>query len=595
MFFPSIASDIQYVLKKIYDLDLPLDKIPLELTNSDYQGDCTLIVFPLAKILRQETEKIASEIANAVASINKHIDHYEIIKGFVNFTVKYEFWFDFVLKHHNDSNYGFVQLQKNLQPYIVEYSSPNTNKPLHLGHIRNNMIGLSLSRIIQANGYPVVQVSLINDRGIHICKTLVAYEKWGKNSTPQQQNVKGDKFVGDLYVKFEKELKSEVDELVQKGYSTEEAYKSSPLMQCAREKLVLWEANDEDVRNLWKTMNQWVMDGFKSTYKRMNIKFDKIYFESDTYHFGKEIIFEKLKEGILYKEDDESIWIDLEESNLGKKLLLRSDGTSVYVTQDIGSAVRRYDEFNPQMMIYVVGNEQNHHFQVLKNILKRFGFDWYDKIYHLSHGMIELPEGKMKSREGKVVDADDLMDQMVDSAWQIAKTSGKLNQVPQEIQHEVIEKIAQGALKYFILKTDARKNIVFYPEESIDFNGDTGPFIQYTHARILSLIKKAQQEVSITDDCPLPQVLFPEERELIRLLYLFPLKIRESFKTQNPALIAHYAYQLSSAYNSFYQNIPVLRSKTDEEKYFRLKLTIFTANIIERSCYLLGIEMPGVM
>lgn len=595
MLFRNIALRISQILHELYQVNLSPDDLSLEFTNPDYEGDCTFVVFPLVKILKQAPEKIANDIGQSLIKHNPDIEKYHVIKGFLNLTLKQSFWFNFVDENYKNKQFGFAKLDNSRPLTVIEYSSPNTNKPLHLGHIRNNLIGLSISRIIEANGYPVAQVNLINDRGIHICKTMVAYEKWGNQKTPYQLNIKGDKFVGDLYVKFEQELQKEILELTKQGYSEEEALQKAPLMQLARQKLVQWEAGDEQVLNLWKTMNEWVLEGFEQTYKRMNIRFDKIYFESQTYKYGKDIVLQKLKEGVFYQLEDGSVWVNLEDEKLDHKLLLRSDGTSVYITQDIGTAVIRYNEYNPDRMIYVVGNEQNHHFQVLKVILKKAGFHWYDKIHHLSYGMVELPEGKMKSREGKVVDADDLMDQMVETARNIAKTSGKLYDVPEEIQHKVIEKIALGALNYFILRTDARKNMVFYPEESIDFNGDTGPFIQYTHARICSLLSKAEQENLFPANTEHPDTLISEEKELVKLLYLFPLKIYESYQTLNPAIIAHYAHHVASSYNSFYQNIPVLRAKTNEEKNFRLKLSQFTANVLENACFLLGIEMPGIM
>jgi arginyl-tRNA synthetase len=594
MFEQELKLTIQQVIKNLYGEDIQPEKIQVEETNKDFSGDFTFVVFPILKISKKSAEATATEIGEAVMQQNNLIGSYNVIKGFLNLTLKDSVWIDFLNRFSLTEHYGLTDIQKNAPPVVVEYSSPNTNKPMHLGHIRNNLIGQSISRILEANGNNVKQVNLINDRGIHICKTMLAWIKWENNQTPANLGMKGDKYVGNLYVKFEQELQSELQSLCLKSMNEDEALQYSTLMNEARELLVRWEEHDPEVRYLWMTMNDWVMKGFEATYKRMNISFDKLYFESETYLPGREIVLEGVNNGEFIQKEDHSIWADLRNEGLDEKILIRSDGTSVYITQDIGTAVIRHKDFQPQKMIYVVGNEQNYHFQVLKHVLKKAGYNWAEQIQHLSYGMVELPEGKMKSREGKVVDADDLMDEMYETAGKIAEEAGKASSLPKDKAEEVIEMIAQGALKYFILKVDAKKNMVFNPEESIDFNGNTGPFIQYTHARIMSLLEKAKTSGLEAEKTNCDSLLQPE-KELIVLLSKYPAVVRDSSAELNPSIIAQYAYELAKSYNSFYQSMPVLKEENADKRLLRISISGFTAEVLESAFYLLGIRMPGVM
>ncbi len=582
------------VFRSLYSSEIALDQLQIEETNKDFSGDYTFVVFPFVRFSKKSPEATAEEIGKQLSAVCGLISEYNVVKGFLNIIIRDIVWVKLMNTHAFDSGYGLIPVQEKTHPVVIEYSSPNTNKPLHLGHIRNNLIGQSVSRILAANGKYVRQVNLINDRGIHICKTMLAWIKWGENNTPETLGVKGDKYVGDLYVKFEQELQKEIRKLSDKCMNEDEAMEYSKLMSEARELLVRWEEHDYEVRHLWMKMNDWVMKGFENTYKRMNIHFDKFYYESETYLKGKEIVLEGIKKGVFEQKEDQSVWCDLREDGLDEKLLIRSDGTSVYMTQDIGTAVIRHKDYKPEKMIYVVGNEQNYHFQVLKLVLKKAGYSWADDIEHLSYGMVELPEGKMKSREGKVVDADDLMDAMYATAKQIAEEAGKASSLPPEKAEEVIEMIAQGALKYFILRVDARKNMIFNPEESIDFNGNTGPFVQYTHARIISLLEKAKlsgfEPVPVETDS-----LHPLERTLIVLLNKYPDIIEESGREMNPSVIAQYAFELAKEYNSFYQSLNVVKEENETKRTIRLNISGFTANVLKSAFELLGIEMPGVM
>ncbi len=581
-------------LHNLYQSEIPAESILLEETNKDFNGDFTFVVFPYLKISRKSPEATAHEIGEELMRQSDMIASVNVIKGFLNLTLKDSVWIDFLNSNFSEKNFGFRNTATDDAPVVVEYSSPNTNKPLHLGHIRNNLIGQSVSRILGASGKNVKQVNLINDRGIHICKTMLAWIKWGENKTPENLGIKGDKYVGDLYIRFEQELQKEIKSLCKKSMNEDEGLQYSKLMNEARELLVRWENHDPEVRYLWMTMNNWVMKGFENTYKRMNISFDRLYFESETYLPGKEIVMEGLNNGVFLQKEDTSVWADLRDEGLDEKILIRSDGTSVYITQDIGTAVNRYNDFRPERMIYVVGNEQNYHFQVLKHVLKKAGYAWAENIQHLSYGMVELPEGKMKSREGKVVDADDLMDEMFETAGKIAEEAGKASSLPPDKAKEVIEMIAQAALKYFILKVDARKNMIFNPEESIDFNGNTGPFIQYTHARIISLLEKGKLSGCIPGTAKSTSLL-PPEKELIVLLSKFPETLKDSAEELNPSYIAQYAFDLAKSYNSFYQSLPVLKEENAETRQLRISISEFTANVLESAFYLLGIRMPGVM
>jgi arginyl-tRNA synthetase len=594
MLSAGLRHSIFNVIQTLYQAEIRPSDIQLEETNKDFEGDFTFVVFPYLKFSKKSPEATAQEIGEQLQSTDQQVKSCNVVKGFLNITLYDSVWASFINEHYGLNNYGTKQAAEGSQPIVVEYSSPNTNKPLHLGHIRNNLIGQSVSRILAANGHIVKQVNLINDRGIHICKTMLAQMKWGADTTPEMQGIKGDKYVGDLYVRFEKELQKELQSLIAAGMSEDEAHQKSSLMEEARQLLILWEENDPKVRALWKTMNEWVMQGFERTYERMNIRFDTLYFESGTYLLGKEIVLKGLKDGAFIRKSDQSVWADLRDDGLDEKILLRSDGTSVYITQDMGSAVLRQQDYTPDKMIYVVGNEQNYHFQVLKLVLSKAGFNWADNIEHLSYGMVELPEGKMKSREGKVVDADDLMDEMFSTARTIAQNAGKVISLPEDQADEILEMIAQGALKYFILRVDAKKNMIFNPEESIDFNGNTGPFVQYTHARIMSLLDKSAS-AGLKPGTASIEFLSPAEKELAVLLSRFPKITEESAETLNPSVIAQYAYDLAKAYNTFYQNHPVLKEPDEQKRLMRLNLSLFTANILDSSFFLLGIDMPGIM
>jgi len=478
---------------------------------------------------------------------------------------------------------------------MVEYSSPNTNKPLHLGHIRNNLLGYSVSNLLKAKGHKVIKVNLVNDRGIHICKSMLAWEKWGNGETPEKSGRKGDHLVGDYYVKFDKEYKAQMSQLLKQGMSEEEAMKNAEIIKEAQEMLRKWEAGDKNVVELWQMMNSWVYEGFDETYKRLGVDFDHIYYESKTYLLGKDLIQEGLKKQALYQKPDGSIWADLTGDGLDHKVLLRSDGTSVYMTQDVGTAHQRYEEFKPEKMIYVVGNEQNYHFQALKIVLKKLGFNWFDKIEHLSYGMVELPEGKMKSREGTVVDADDLIDEMIQTAGDMAAELGKLEGLDEKEKKNIIRQIGLGALKYFILKVDPKKNMVFDPKESIDFNGNTGPFIQYTYARIRSIMRKGEERKIKAGHLNSKIQILPKEKELIKFVYDFPNLINEAAETLSPAIIANYLYDLAKEYNQFYHDYQILKEENDDTRNLRLQLSLKIAEIVKTGMELLGIEMPERM
>jgi arginyl-tRNA synthetase len=601
-------------VKQLYGKDIPPDSISLEKTKKEVEGDYTVVVFPLSKISRKSPEVTAQEIGNFLVENVNQVREITVIKGFLNIILKDDFWTTFLDQYLNDENFG-MKTRIEGDPVLLEYSSPNTNKPLHLGHIRNNLLGFSLARILQANGKKVIKLNLVNDRGIHICKSMLAYMKWGNNETPGSTGLKSDHLIGKYYVLFDRKFKEEVQELIGKGISEEEAMRNAPLMIEAQEILRKWEAKDPAVRELWSRMNDWAYKGFNETYRRLGVSFDVIQHESETYLSGKELVQEGLKTGSLIQREDGSIWADLHDEGLDEKLLLRSDGTSVYMTQDLGTAQLRHDEFHPSEMIYVVGNEQNYHFDVLKRTLKKLGRDWADKIFHLSYGMVELPEGKMKSREGTVVDADDLMDEMFSTAEETTRALGKVDTFPEEEASELFRIIGLGALKYFILKVDPKKNMLFDPKESIDFNGNTGPFIQYTYARIQSLLRKSilHPPSSILDPPPSildppPSILnssflilhssvplLPNEKEIIKLLYQFPAIIAQAGEAFSPASIANYVYELSKEYNQFYQEIPVLKEEDKDVRLMRLKLTYFTGEVIKKAMWLLGIEVPERM
>ena len=582
-------------VQSLYGQDLPPSSIGFEKTKKEIGGDFTIVVFPFTRFSRKSPEITAAEIGGYLQLHIPEIERFNVIKGFLNVFISDQYWIDFVKKHHERKEFGLIK-RKEEDPYIVEYSSPNTNKPLHLGHIRNNLLGYSLSEILKANGHKVIRVNLVNDRGIHICKSMLAYMKWGNGETPESSGLKGDHLVGKYYVMFEQHYKKEILSLIEKGLTEEEAEREAPLILEAQEILRKWEARDREIMELWHMMNGWAYKGFDETYKRLGVCFDKTQYESETYLSGKKLIEEGLDNNILYQKQDGSVWADLTDADLDQKLLLRSDGTSVYMTQDLGTAELRHQMWKPAKMIYVVGNEQNYHFDVLKIILKKLQRDWYDRIFHLSYGMVELPHGKMKSREGTVVDADDLMDEMYETAEKTTRELGKVNDFSASEAEQLFKTISLGALKYFILKVDPKKNMLFDPNESIDFNGNTGPFIQYTYARIQSLLKKAHEQGAIFHASHLESVkLLNIEREIVKLLHHFPDIVIQAGEDMNPGLVANYVYDLAKEYNQFYQEIPVLKEENKKVIAFRLIMSEFTAEVIRKSMKLLGIEVPERM
>lgn len=596
MFEKRLLNAAGKAIHDLYGQEFDLSKLTIERTKKEIEGDYTLVVFPLLKLSRKNPEQTANELGEMLLKELPEVGRFTVIKGFLNLILSDAYWISFLTGSYDDNDFG-ISIEKREEKVVLEYSSPNTNKPLHLGHIRNNLLGFSLSRILQANGYPVVKVNLVNDRGIHICKSMLAYSKWGNNETPQSSGLKGDKLIGKYYVLFETHYKDELRDLMEKGLTEEEAGQQAPLMLEAREVLLKWEARDHETLQLWKLMNSWAYQGFDKTYKRLGVDFDHIYYESETYLLGKELVLDALEKGVLNRREDGSIWIDLTSEGLDEKLLLRSDGTSVYMTQDLGTAQLRYDEYHPSQMIYVVGNEQNYHFDVLKRALLKMHKSYASRIFHLSYGMVELPEGKMKSREGKVVDADDLMEEMYSTAEEVTRELGKANDFPVKEAEKLFGMIGLGALKYFILKVDPKKNMLFDPRESIDFNGNTGPFIQYTCARINSLISKAgslsfRHEGKGSFDHIL---LLSQEKETIKLLMKFPHVVIQAADELNPAVIANYVYDLAKTYNQFYQEIPVLKEEDEALKQLRLMLSVFTSSVIRKSLNLLGIDSPERM
>jgi len=580
----------------IRDRDFDLSKLTIERTKKEIEGDYTLVVFPLLKLSRKNPEQTAAELGEALLKELTVVSSFKVIKGFLNLILADEYWVDFLGSNFSQDDFGFSPESAD-KKVVLEYSSPNTNKPLHLGHIRNNLLGFSLSRILKAAGYPVVKVNLVNDRGIHICKSMLAYARWGECETPESSGMKGDKLIGKYYVLFEKKYKEEIKGLIEEGLTGDDAAKQAPLILEAREILRKWEANDPETVGLWKKMNGWAYEGFNETYKRLGVDFDHIYYESQTYLLGKDLVIEGVDNGVLTRHDDGSVWIDLTSEGLDEKLLLRSDGTSVYMTQDLGTAQLRYDEYHPSQMIYVVGNEQNYHFDVLKRALAKMNKPYAARIFHLSYGMVELPEGKMKSREGTVVDADDLMEEMHATAAEMTMELGKSSGLTDNNANNLFEMIGLGALKYFILKVDPKKNMLFDPKESIDFNGNTGPFIQYTYARINSLLAKAEGLGMMAFSTPVPGdiALLASEKETIKLLMMFPQALMQAADELNPANVANYVYELAKTYNQFYQEIPVLKEENAELRQLRLMLSVFTASVIRKSLKLLGIDSPERM
>ena len=583
------------VIAQLYNAEVNESQITLQRTKKEFTGHYTLVTFPLLRISKKSPEATAQEIGEALIRDSTTIVSFNVIKGFLNLSLSSALWIDLLEKINNNPTYGFTEATEDAPLYMVEYSSPNTNKPLHLGHVRNNLLGHSLCEILKANGKRVVKTNIVNDRGIHICKSMLAWQKWGNNETPESSGKKGDHLIGEYYVLFDQKQKAELSELEANGLSKDEAEAQSTLMAEAREMLLKWENNDAKTVTLWKMMNNWVYKGFHETYKELGVTFDKIYYESDTYLVGREEVLKGLEKGLFYRKEDNSVWANLESENLDHKLLLRADGTSVYMTQDIGTAKLRYDDYPIDTMIYVVGNEQNHHFIVLSAILDMLGYEFGKGLVHFSYGMVELPEGKMKSREGTVVDADDLIAEMIDTARKTSNELGKLdNCTPQEAD-DIVRMVGLGALKYFILKVDPKKNMTFNPEESIDFNGHTGPFIQYTHARIQSVLRKAaEQNIEIPTTIAYVE-LSDKEEGLVQTLVDFSTVIKQAAEEYNVSLIANYVYDLVKEYNQFYHDFSILREENESLKAFRLMLSQNVALTIKKGMSLLGIDVPDRM
>ena len=592
----TLVQSVVEAIKSLYGTDFSTEKIQLQKTRKEFEGDFTLVVFPFLTLSKKRPEETAQEIGEFLKANQPVISAFNVVKGFLNLSIATSYWIDLLGNIDSTEKWGTVEATEESPLVMVEYSSPNTNKPLHLGHIRNNLLGYALSNIIAANGNRVVKTNIVNDRGIHICKSMLAWQKWGEGATPESCGKKGDHLIGDYYVAFDKHYKAELAELMEKGMSKEEAEAASPLMAEAREMLVKWEAGDKEVRALWEKMNNWVYEGFDETYKRLGVDFDKIYYESDTYLVGKETVLGGLEKGLFYRREDESVWADLTKEGLDEKLLLRSDGTSVYMTQDIGTAQLRFRDYPIDKMVYVVGNEQNYHFQVLSLLLDRLGFSWGKGLVHFSYGMVELPEGKMKSREGTVVDADDLMDEMINTARETSEElGGKLNDLTAEEKAEINRIIGLGALKYFMLKVDARKNMLFNPKESIDFNGNTGPFIQYTYARTRSIERKAAEAGVNVDTTNAPESISEKECGIIRMLNEFPAVIRQAGTDYSPSGIANYTYELAKEYNQFYHDFSILREENESVKAFRILLTRNVGKVIKTAMNILGIDVPERM
>jgi arginyl-tRNA synthetase len=572
--------------------------LQIQETRKDFEGNYTLVVFPLLKISKRSPEATAKAIGDCLQTNCPEVERYNVVKGFLNLVISDVFWLKFLNETTIDEQYGYTAPPEDASLKMIEYSSPNTNKPLHLGHIRNNLLGWSLSKILAAAGHHIMKVNLVNDRGIHICKSMLAWKRWGNGETPERSGKKGDHLAGDYYVKFDTEYKREIEQLVAQGIGREDAARKAPLILEAQEMLRQWEARDTEIVALWERMNGWVYDGFEITYQRLGVGFDRVYYESQTYLLGKEIVIDGLRKGIFYRKDDGSVWVDLTGDGLDEKLLLRSDGTSVYMTQDIGTACQRFEEYNIDELVYVVGNEQNYHFQVLSLVLDKLGYPWAGSLKHMSYGMVELPEGKMKSREGTVVDADDLMDEMIRTARDMSQELGKLNELTADEAEKIVQTIGLGALKYFMLKVDPKKTMLFDPKESIDFNGNTGPFIQYTHARIRSVLRKAAEMgigLGIQTGIDTSIALNGKEVSLIHSIYNFPRIITDAAKTYSPALIANYVYELAKEYNQFYHDYSILKEENAAVKQFRLLLSKYTAQVIRTAMDLLGIDSPERM
>jgi arginyl-tRNA synthetase len=586
-----LTPSIQQAIQALFDVTV--DKIEFQTTRKEFEGDITMVIFPLLKVIKSNPAELGTKIGNYLVENVSEVARFNVVSGFLNIVISDSYYLNFFNGIKDNTKFGYVNPNPADKAIMVEYSSPNTNKPLHLGHVRNNLLGYSVAEIIKASGKKVYKTQIINDRGIHICKSMLAWEKFGNGETPESSNLKGDKLVGKYYVEFDKAYKAEINQLIETGKTEEEAKKQAPIIVEAQEMLKKWEAGDAKVIELWKMMNQWVYDGFATTYSNLGVNFDKYYYESNTYLLGKDVVQVGLDKGVFEKDPDGSVWIDLTDEGLDRKIVLRSDGTAVYMTQDIGTAIQRVKDM-PDVggMVYTVGNEQDYHFKVLFLILKKLGFDWASSLYHLSYGMVDLPSGKMKSREGTVVDADDLMQDMTDTAKQISEGLGKLESYSAEEKAKLYKTIGLGALKYYILKVDPKKRILFNPEESVDFAGNTGPFIQYTYARIQSIIRKADFDFSAKTDI---EVIHEKEKELIKQIELFPEVIQNAAQNHSPALIANYTYDLVKEYNSFYQSVHILGEVDLTKKIFRVQLSQKVAEVIKSAFTLLGIEVPERM
>lgn len=585
---------IQEAVQKVFDLSI--DKVEFQATRKDFEGDITMVVFPLVKQLKGNPVEIGTKIGDYLVENVSMVSKFNVVQGFLNIVIDDSYYTSFFNSILGNETFGYVAPKEGDKAIMVEYSSPNTNKPLHLGHIRNNLLGYAVAEILKAAGNKVYKTQIINDRGIHICKSMLAWQKFGNGQTPESTGLKGDKLVGNFYVEFDKAYKNEINQLKEQGMSEDDAKKQAPLMLEAQEMLRKWEAGDEEVVALWKTMNQWVYDGFAVSYKNLGVDFDSYYYESNTYLLGKDVVEDGLTKGVFYKKDDGSVWIDLTDEGLDEKLVLRADGTSVYITQDIGTAIQRVKDY-PDVggMVYTVGNEQDYHFKVLFLILKKLGFDWADRLFHLSYGMVDLPSGKMKSREGTVVDADDLMADMTTTAREISEELGKLDGLSDEEKDGLYRTIGLGALKYFILKVDPKKRILFDPKESVDFAGNTGPFIQYTYARIQSILRKSDFDYTTVISNISEKSLNEKEKELIKALAQFPEVVQQAAKSYSPALIANYTYDLVKEYNSFYQSVSILGETDETKKIFRVQLSQKVAQTIQNAFRLLGIDVPSRM
>ncbi len=584
-----LLEQIEGAITELYSVEN--QQIQFQKTNKDFDGDVTMVVFPLLRVSKKSPEETAKDIGNYLKENTKEVVGFNVVKGFLNLVIDQDFWFNEFLDVYKTPDYGIIKPDQYSPTYLVEYSSPNTNKPLHLGHIRNILLGYSVSKIIQASGRNVRKVQIINNRGIHICKSMVAWKDYGNGETPKSTGLKGDHFVGKYYVEYDKQHKKQVTDLIASGIEKSQAERKTPIFLKAQEMLRSWELRESHTIALWEEMNSWVYEGFDVTYKRLGVDFDKNYYESDTYLLGKDVVKIGLDNNIFYKKKDGSVWIDLSDEGLDEKIILRSDGTAVYMTQDIGTAIQRHDDFNFSNMIYTVGNEQDYHFKVLFLILNKLGYSWAQNCYHLSYGMVDLPSGKMKSREGTVVDADDLITEMVSTSRNIANDLGKLDGMTALEADELYERVGMGALKYFILKVDPKKNMLFDPEESVDFNGNTGPFIQYAYARIQSLKRKFNAELTI----PKKVLLHEKEKQIIKQVLDFPDIIQQAANNYSPALVANYIYELVKEYNNYYQSIPILNAESDQLIHFRLALSLKVAEVIKNSMILLGIKVPDRM